>query len=52
MRAPLGDQVADSPGEHSSLARACPGNDEYRAALVQHRLPLWGIQALEQSFGG
>ena len=48
MRVPLADQVGDPPGEHPGLARAGAGDDQHRRALVQHRLALRRVQALQQ----
>ena len=47
----LAHQIADPAGQHPSLARTGAGHHKYRAALVQHRLPLRWVQALEELFG-
>ena len=43
-----GEQVGDSAGEHRRLARPGTGDDEQRRPLVEHRLALRRVQALEQ----
>ena len=46
-----GEQVGDALGQHSGLARPGAGDDEERAALVEHGLALLGVQAGEQLLG-
>ena len=46
-----GEQVGDALGQHAGLARPGAGDDEQRAALVQHGLALLGVQAREQLLG-
>ena len=45
------EQVGDAVGEHPGLARAGPGDDQQRRALVDHGRPLLGVEALEQLVG-
>jgi hypothetical protein len=42
------DQMGHSVGEDPGLARAGPGDDEQRPGVVDHRLPLDGVQASEK----
>ena len=51
LHAAGGQQVGDPVGEHPGLARARPGDDEQRAALVQDRLALLRVEPLEQGLG-
>ena len=51
LHAPGRQQVGDAVGEHPGLARAGTGDDEQRAALVQHGLALLGVEADEQLLG-
>ena len=46
-----GQQVGDPVGEHPGLARPGAGDDQQRAALVQHRLALLRVEPLEQRLG-
>ena len=43
-----GEQVGDPPGEHRRLSRTRAGDDQQRCTRVQHRLPLLGVQTVEQ----
>ena len=46
-----GQQVGDAAGEHGRLARSRAGDDEQRRALVQHRLTLLRVEAVEKLVG-
>ncbi len=46
--APGRQQVGDAVGQHPRLARAGAGDDQQRAALVDDRLALLGVEPLEQ----
>jgi len=48
MDVALPDQVGDPPGQHPGLAGSGPGDHEHRAAGMQHRLPLWRVESLQQ----
>ncbi len=50
--APVGDQVGDAVGEDPGLAGPRPGHDQQRSLLVEHRVPLDGVQPREQLGGG
>ncbi len=43
-----GQKVCDAPGQHGRLAGARAGDDEQRRALVQHRLTLLRVQAIQE----
>ncbi len=51
MHLALGQQVGDPGGQDPGLARAGAGDDEQRAALVDHRGALLGVESLEQGRG-
>ena len=46
-----GQQVGDPVRQHAGLARARAGDDQQRLTLVDHRLPLLGVEALQQHLG-
>ena len=46
-----GQQVGDAAGQHRRLARARARHDQQRGALVQHRLALLGVEAVEELVG-
>jgi len=46
LNAAHADQIGDAVGEHASLARSWPGQDQHRAFDGLHGLGLGGIQAL------
>ena len=51
LHAAGGQQVGDAVGQHPGLARAGAGDDEQRAALVEHGLALLGVEPGEQLLG-
>ena len=50
--AALGQQVGDPVGEHPGLARARPGHDEQRAALVHDGSALLRVQPVQEGVNG
>ena len=50
--APLGQQVGDPVGQHAGLARAGPGHDEQRAALVHDGSALLRVQPVQEGING